>query len=130
MPEPTGELALPLSVAAPRDARRYLARQLADGRLPEPVVQDVLVCTSELVANAILHAETEAKLVVQELDDGVRVEVADGASVRPVVHELRDAPAESGRGLVLVRELADRWGYELLSSGGKVVWFERRANGS
>ncbi len=55
--------------------------------------------------------------------DVLLVEVSDAS---PLLPELADMPgweSESGRGLLLVEALADRWGSDLLPSG-KRVWFE------
>jgi hypothetical protein len=55
----------------------------------------------------------------------LRLSVADGSAVRPVVRELdRDNPR--GRGLRLVQAIADRWGAED-HQGGKRVWLELAA---
>jgi anti-sigma regulatory factor (Ser/Thr protein kinase) len=84
---------------------------------------DAALLVTELVANVIDHAHEEASLGLEvALSDGwLRISVADGSSIRPVVRELEDHPR--GRGLLLVKAIADRWGSED-RHGGKVVWFE------
>ncbi|MFF5505270.1 ATP-binding protein [Streptomyces roseolus] len=79
--------------------------------------------TSELVTNALVHTAHGA-VVTATVDPGqLRVEVRDfepGLAAPPA------PPADdgtSGRGLFLVRELADSWGVEERDTG-KVVWFE------
>ena len=52
----------------------------------------------------------------------LRVEVEDGSTVMPARRHYA-ATAGTGRGLQLVRDLADRWGASE-RPGGKVVWFE------
>ncbi|WP_234354943.1 ATP-binding protein, partial [Streptomyces sp. NRRL WC-3618] len=58
----------------------------------------------------------------------VRVGVVDRAPSRLPVFSPVAADDESGRGLLLIDELADRWGYDLRGSGprpwGKEVWAE------
>jgi len=77
---------------------------------------------SELVTNAVLHARTDFELVLRVLRTGLRVEVHDGSTARPVVRHYEDE-AMTGRGLSLVDELAARWGVEQ-AGDGKYVWFE------
>jgi hypothetical protein len=70
------------------------------------------------------HVGGEASLTLElESSDGwLRIAVADGSSVRPVVREL-DKDNPRGRGLRLVQALADRWGAED-HQGGKRIWLE------
>ncbi|NKZ04189.1 ATP-binding protein [Actinomadura latina] len=55
----------------------------------------------------------------------LRVEVRDegGARGRPIVPPQRDGLSESGRGLMIVDGLADRWGI-VDGKDGVSVWFE------
>ncbi|HRE01108.1 MAG TPA: ATP-binding protein [Ilumatobacteraceae bacterium] len=78
---------------------------------------------SELVSNAVLHGSGEVTVTVMECDDGgVRVEVRNQGSGRPVLRHPRPNDL-SGRGLRLVDELSTRWGLD--SRGGTtLVWFE------
>ncbi|WP_242910747.1 ATP-binding protein [Actinomadura terrae] len=85
-------------------------------------------CVSETIANAITHSASQAtsglvSLVLIELDDRIRVEVIDDGSEsnRPTVIE--DPDDETGRGLVIVAQLSDDWGFHLDHSGCN-VWFE------
>lgn len=83
----------------------------------------VLLCTSELVANAVLHGSPPLHLVLAVREAHVRVEVHDG-DVRPA--RRRDPLANdtlSGRGLGIVEMLTTRWGSEQ-TDAGKVTWFE------
>ncbi len=77
---------------------------------------------SELVTNAVRHAESDGTIDLIELDSGVHVEVTDRSTAVPAMG--RGCPDDtSGRGLGLVDQLATAWGvvrrYE-----GKAVWFE------
>ncbi|MCV2490340.1 ATP-binding protein [Geodermatophilus sp. YIM 151500] len=90
-------------------------------------VDDAALLITELVANVVDHAGGEAGLTVEVVLAGewLRISVADGSAVRPVVRELEgDAPR--GRGMQLVQAVADRWGSED-HQGGKRIWFELRA---
>lgn len=55
--------------------------------------------------------------------DGVRVEVHDSGDGVPAVPLESGGSDEGGRGLLLVSELADKWGVAEREPG-KVVWFE------
>jgi anti-sigma regulatory factor (Ser/Thr protein kinase) len=111
---------LPADVASPRLARRWL-----DDHLPASVAQSLRDSTallvSELVTNAVVHAMTPCTITVDITDGGIRVAVADGAPEGPAVPAAY--PAESGRGIIVVARLADRWGWRP-TAGGKEVWFE------
>ncbi len=102
-----------------RELRQLLSRWAAPGGGELAEVATLL--TSELVTNALVHAEGDA-VVTAKVGDRLRVEVRDCAPGRP---EVRAASTDgtSGRGLMLVRALADAWG--IRSEGfGKCVWFE------
>jgi anti-sigma regulatory factor (Ser/Thr protein kinase) len=89
----------------------------------EDVVATVQLLTSEVVTNAIVHAGSGPQLTVCLAPPTVRVAVADECGGRPV---RRCPPPESltGRGMVIVDELAEAWGVEPSDEGGKQVWFE------
>ena len=88
-----------------------------------PETADVLVLlTSELVTNAVLHGRSEVCLEVEASSARLRVSVLDENSRRPV-EVAEDPDALDGRGLALVGALAVRWGVEERSLG-KAVWFE------
>jgi anti-sigma regulatory factor (Ser/Thr protein kinase) len=89
-------------------------------------LDDAALLVTELVANVVDHAGGEVLLTLElTLSDGwLRLSVADGSSVMPVVRELAGG-AVRGRGLLLVQAIADRWGVEEYR-GGKRVWLEMR----
>jgi anti-sigma regulatory factor (Ser/Thr protein kinase) len=115
---------LPYSPAAPGLARQHL-RERVDG-WPVEVVDLAVLMTSELVTNAVVHGHAPVELLV--IDDAVRVrvEVADGLP-GPLSYAPDGAAVvrTSGRGLIIVDRLADRWGCRPREDlTGKVVWFE------
>jgi anti-sigma regulatory factor (Ser/Thr protein kinase) len=104
-------------------ARHLVAAVLAGWDAPHDA-DDIALLVTELVTNVIDHVGGEAAITLELAlaDEWLRISVADGSSVRPVVRELsKDNPR--GRGLVLVQAIADRWGAED-HRGGKRVWFE------
>jgi two-component sensor histidine kinase len=115
---PTFSLVLPPAASSPRAARAAVAEELGDrGRLDE-----LLLCVSEVVTNAILHGRSAARVVVTVDGSTVRVEVHDDDPTLPVRrHPAADSP--TGRGLLMLDRLTSLWGAEP-SGQGKVVWFE------
>ena len=103
-------------------ARRFLRHELEDLAVPEPPMEATVLLTNELVSNAVLHARTDVELRLLTYPDVVRVEVHDGNSRRPDP-AMAPADATSGRGLLMVEALAQRWGVQG-TSHGKFVWFE------
>jgi anti-sigma regulatory factor (Ser/Thr protein kinase) len=111
---------LPASVPA---ARHLLLEILRVWDVPHDR-EDAALLVTELVANVVDHVQEEANLTlgIGVADAWLRISVADGSSVRPVVQGLsKDRPR--GRGLRLVQAIAERWGCED-HQGGKRVWFE------
>jgi anti-sigma regulatory factor (Ser/Thr protein kinase) len=91
---------------------------------------DAALVTTELVTNAVLHAELDVVLALRPIAKGVRIEVTDQCpSVLPHVapHSTGALWAltlgQSGRGLRVVSELAARWGVDS-SQRTKTVWAE------
>jgi hypothetical protein len=114
---------LPPAAVSVRVARRLSLGLLRAWRAPQDP-DDVALLVTELVSNVVDHVGGEASLGLElEYSDGwLRIAVADGSAVRPVVREL-NAEHPRGRGLQLVQAIADRWGSED-HHGGKRVWLE------
>jgi anti-sigma regulatory factor (Ser/Thr protein kinase) len=74
------------------------------------------------VTNAVLHAGSGVRVLVEGMPGGVRISVTDTDPQMPALRPPADQ-AESGRGLHLVDTLADRWGVAPVPTG-KSVWFE------
>ncbi|MFB8773270.1 ATP-binding protein [Streptomyces broussonetiae] len=111
-----------------------LGRLLAVGQLrawgtSPGVIERAEQIVAELTANAALHGgdgRRDFRLALA-LDTGtgmLRIAVSDaGATPVPAVRDGAPEEAESGRGLLLVGALADRWGTQS-EEGGKTVWAE------
>ncbi|MEU6350253.1 ATP-binding protein [Streptomyces sp. NPDC047072] len=105
-------------------ARRFTAEALVGWGLAEsPRADDVLLCVSELVTNALVHGVPPGRQLRLFLRyDGcvLRVEVHDSG---PGVPHIVDRADEGGRGLLLVAALSDKWGVRERELG-KAVWCE------
>ena len=116
-------LRVPGGPQAPSAARAALAE--LEPHLDPVAFWNARLLTSEIVTNSVRHARAGPEdwigLDVALSADAVRVEVHDqGPGFSP---QLGNAHVDSvsGRGLLLVEELADRWG---VREGGSRVWFE------
>lgn len=117
------------------EARRFTVGKLRDWDMAA-IVDDVALVVTELVTNALRHS-------IPALPELPRHEVAQaGAAIRlrltkeepwllcgifdagsqPPCRTTPDFIAETGRGLHLVESFTDRWGWQGLPGGGKVVW--------
>ncbi|MEU3143963.1 ATP-binding protein [Streptomyces sp. NPDC006999] len=143
----------PASGVAPRRTRREfamrftsstrgarLARRLVSHRLDSwghPYTGDVnetlSLITSELAANAVRHGHVAGRdfhLRLSETAGGprtLRVEVTDTRTERVPLLTTQEPPGdqESGRGLLIVSQLATRWAVAPRTDGpGKTVWAE------
>ncbi|MGE0025818.1 MAG: ATP-binding protein [Thermoleophilia bacterium] len=87
---------------------------------------DVLLAVTELVTNSLVHAGPGPVTVWAWLDaNRLRVEVHDAGPWIPADHDWTlplDGTRGGGRGLALVRMIADRSGHRALPSAK--VWFE------
>ncbi len=115
--------------ASTTEARRFAAG-LAEELGLERISADVALCTSELAANALIHARGPFTVTVRRAGEGIRVDVIDPRPeqlpvVVPLVGTVVDLTERSttGRGLQIVATLADRWGVST-TNGAKAVWIE------
>jgi anti-sigma regulatory factor (Ser/Thr protein kinase) len=112
--------------SAPSLARRWTA-DLLRGELGNEagapdLLDDTVLCVSELVTNAVTAGCSSLTLQVWVDARVVRVSVLDDAPGRPTPREA--GPGDrSGRGLRLVEAVSRRWGVDPAASG-KEVWAE------
>jgi anti-sigma regulatory factor (Ser/Thr protein kinase) len=100
------------------------ARGFVRDRLPEldsDTADSVLLMTSELVTNAVIHARTPLEVGVTVSRDCVLVTVHDLDLVRPAQQPYSDR--DGGRGLGMVATLSDRFALERYEGEGKTAWF-------
>ena len=81
---------------------------------------DAALIVSELATNALAHAVTPFRALVERRDGGVRIGVED-ATEAPLQRRGRSTDAVDGRGVDIVEALSGTWGAQALP-GGKVVW--------
>lgn len=110
--------------SAPGIARRQIVK--LGEVMPEEQYETLRLLVTEVLTNAVQHASTPKPrtigLLIDLSDERVRVEVEDhGPGFEPDIPEV-DPMAEGRRGLLLVRELSDRWGVK--KTNRNVVWFE------
>jgi anti-sigma regulatory factor (Ser/Thr protein kinase) len=94
--------------------------------VPGAKLRDVRLLVSELVTNAVRHANLAhgdaIRLVFEVADHHFRVEVHDPGGGFVPTAPAPDPARPSGWGLYLVAELSDRWGVD--SDEQTLVWFE------
>ncbi|MFJ6696178.1 ATP-binding protein [Streptomyces sp. NPDC091272] len=80
---------------------------------------------AELAANAVLHGHLPGRDFALRLvlDDVLRIEVSDARGERRLARQPEAPCEEGGLGLLLVEELAARWGVTERNPG-KTVWAE------
>lgn len=113
---------LPADLRSAGEARRLVRRAL-DGWTDEERIEDIVLCVSEVVTNAIVHADSGPRVLVHVRPAVIHVEISDDTEIHPVVRGA--GPQEtSGRGMSILSAYSDRWGSLRRSGGGKTVWFE------
>ncbi len=116
-----------------QQARHWVVDAIHGIDRPE-LVETTELAVSELVTNAVLHAEPPIEVRVRGTRLHPRVEVRDGSSEQPDMPTPDSAETHHadfdedllmvtfGRGLDIVSRCADAWGAEL-EDAGKVMWF-------
>jgi anti-sigma regulatory factor (Ser/Thr protein kinase) len=112
---------LPRSTTAPALARGFVDAILASWSVRDTFA-DLPLLASELVTNAVRHANGDVALSLRLETDRVRVAVTDNSEKLPVMSDL-DAAHDGGWGLHIVDRLASSWGLEA-DDDGKTVWCE------
>jgi anti-sigma regulatory factor (Ser/Thr protein kinase) len=123
--------ALPSAVPCARLHARLVAWEWGLAALGD----DAELLVSELLTNAVAAARAMEPIFPVRLwllSDTTQIAILVwDATPRPPVLTQLDAEAESGRGLLLVEAVSDRWGwYAPRDTTGKVVWAVTRRHGT
>jgi anti-sigma regulatory factor (Ser/Thr protein kinase) len=105
-------------VALIRVARQELRRWLDERSCTN--AEDAMLVLSELVTNAMVHAQAGCTIEVQRHDDLLRLDVRDPSPAPPIIVSAHPDDI-GGRGLRVVAAIAQAWGWEP-TDGGKRVW--------
>jgi anti-sigma regulatory factor (Ser/Thr protein kinase) len=100
--------------------RRQVRRVLQLWHL-EYLAWRVELVVTELTTNAVRHARTLFTVAMTWDGSKLRIEVSDAHPVPPVPGDHLSPEALGGRGLRLVEQVADRWGYDPHEQG-KTIW--------
>ena len=112
--------ALPGEARSVSRARHFVCSHLVEHRLSH-LVDDVQLVASELAANAVQHAHTPFKVILEKADNSVLLSVQDG-SPSPPAHLASDRLDPAGRGVSIVDLVSHRWGVTDGPGEGKSVW--------
>jgi anti-sigma regulatory factor (Ser/Thr protein kinase) len=119
-------LTVPCEASQVRAVRKFVNETLGDDPCPELPI----LLASELATNSVLHSSSRfggnmTVTLTVDPDGTIRIEVADAGSLSvPTIQDVIDGEAESGRGLLLVGNLSERWGRRIGPDGNLVTWFE------
>lgn len=104
-------------------AREFTRERVSAWGVPG-VLDDALLVVSELVANAVTHAQSAPTMRLSLAGRTLRIEVTDDGTGMPEPRP-PSTTREGGRGLYLITAMTTVWGTEEVESG-KVVWAELR----
>lgn len=100
-------------------ARAFVRATLAAWEVDD-IAEVAALVTSELAANAVVHARSVYRVGLECCSPDLVIEVTDHSTSMPRLSDLRP-DREGGRGLHLVDRLAKAWGSRLVGEG-KTVW--------
>ncbi|WP_199879136.1 SpoIIE family protein phosphatase [Streptomyces sp. CB02460] len=126
-PQPGGRLQqhVPQNDPEALSSARHMIRAAVRAWGAKDRADEVELAADELVTNALMHTDGGAIVTIRVLtgpERRLRVDVEDRSSALPRRREAGEAGV-SGRGLLLVDQLADAWGVESRGTG-KCVWSE------
>ena len=123
------------SLALPREAlsipviRRVLGDALRGLGVAEDCIADILIATSEACTNVIQHAHTprEFEVLAYVEDELCLLRISDhGRGLPREPRAAADALSESGRGIMLMRELVDKVSFDTRPGRGTAVHLRKK----
>jgi serine phosphatase RsbU (regulator of sigma subunit)/anti-sigma regulatory factor (Ser/Thr protein kinase) len=115
---------LPAEPRAAALGRRWLRSVLERWDCADAIGEDAVLCLSEVVTNAVIHAGTPTRVVAEMDERRLLVTVLDSGR-RGTAAQRADAEIDDigGRGLAVLDAVASAWSSERRADG-TVVWFE------
>ncbi|WP_251096514.1 SpoIIE family protein phosphatase [Streptomyces sp. Caat 7-52] len=112
---------------AVKTARQFITDSLHTWGLDDLIDSTQLV-TSEIVTNALIHADSDVDLRLREYPDHLRLEVRDTDPTPPIPTAITltaetSQHTEHGRGLHIVDALSTEWG-NAPTGRGKTIWVD------
>lgn len=101
-----------------RYLRREVAKTLADWGIADPA--DIVLACSELATNALRHGRTEVLSLELTADETTVYIAVPDENPYPPYPAAADNEDEDGRGIQLVAEVADAWGFRATHTGKSV----------
>jgi hypothetical protein len=118
-PSHTQRLLIPIPTAV-STVHQIVKQTLVDWELSH-LIQDCVIVSSELAANAVLHAESSFRLTLSRDATLLRIAVEDAVRCVPTANSRPDVSIRSG--LEKVQSIASDWGCDV-TPAGKTVWAE------
>ncbi|MDP9182447.1 MAG: ATP-binding protein [Actinomycetota bacterium] len=117
------EVVLPNDATAALRARHAVRSTLTRWRLPH-LIDACMLAVSELVTNALRHGSPPISVLLRRHQRDVRLDVHDGDPLSFSARHPGDETdlRESGRGLDIVRAVADESGLERVEGDGKTAF--------
>ncbi|MBV9594272.1 MAG: ATP-binding protein [Actinobacteria bacterium] len=118
--------AFPVDVSTPSAARQFITANLqqAVGEVPgvRAIIDTAALTISELTTNAVNANATSLTVALAIYSDHLRLSVTDNGAGMPKLRS-PSLQATSGRGLLIIDQLARRWG-TTPTADGKETWAE------
>ena len=112
--EPLSSVTVPHERSSVRAARHALAYELAANGIETPMRDDAILVLSELVSNAIKHAEPlpsgDISVSWALHQDRLHLEITDGGALTRPQAAAAAVSSLGGRGLDIVRTICSEWG--------------------
>jgi hypothetical protein len=108
----------PADVESPRAARHFVSDVMREWGFSREARDEAELVTTELAANAVLHADSAFSVLLNAASEVVRIAVHDTMPSDPTLLVVRPR-----RGLGLVSGISRDWGVDV-TANGKTVWAE------